>query len=292
MSQAYYGRSIIKPPEWTDLIPLYFFSGGLAGACATLAFAARLRKNDRLARTMLCGSAAATALSTYCLIADLKRPERFLNMLRVFKPTSPMSVGVYIFSAFAGSIFLAAGAELTAIARPWGRITEGIAALLGPIMSVYTGVLIGDTVIPAWHRGRRTMPLLFAATSASSAGAFGMFFGPKDGGAAARRLAIGGALGIPLALERLRAEVGSAQWEAYELGQAGMLARSARFLNIAGAICALVARRRNAMARVAGALLLGGGLAERFAIYRAGVASARDPKYVIESQRARAGSFS
>ena len=118
---GYYGRNMIKPPEWTDLIPTYFFTGGLAGTCAALAFAERLAKNDELARVMLFGAAAGTAVSGFCLIADLKRPERFLNMLRVFKITSPMSVGVYIFSAFGGATTIALASEVTGVLRPIGR---------------------------------------------------------------------------------------------------------------------------------------------------------------------------
>jgi formate-dependent nitrite reductase membrane component NrfD len=282
---GYYGRPMIKPPEWTDLIPTYFFTGGLAGTAATLAFIERLAKNDELARTMLLGAAAGSAVSAFCLIADLKRPERFMNMLRVFKPTSPMSVGVYLFSAFSSSTFLAAACELTGILRPIGRIFEAGAALLGPPMSVYTAVLIGDTVVPAWHYARTSLPRLFAATSALSAGGYGLVAAPVASAGAARRLAMMGGIGAILALERVHLELGPRQQQAYERGQALTLSKAARALTIAGTAAAVFSKRNGAVARIAGALLLAAGVAERFAIYRAGCISAKDPSFTIEAQR-------
>lgn len=284
--QGYYGRPIVKPPAWTDLIPLYFFSGGLSGAAATLALCERLAKNDRLARPLVYGAALGSAVSAVCLIADLKRPARFLNMLRVFKPTSPMSVGVYIFSAFGGSITIAAAADLTGIARPAGRIFEAIAGLIGPVMSVYTAVLVGDTVIPAWRLPRNSLPALFAATSATSAGAYGLLFAPARFSGPARNLAMAGGLATIAALESLHHEIGPAQDEAYRKGEAGKLAQAARICNIAGIACAAFAKNSEGLSKLAGALLLAGGLAERFAVYRAGCASAKDPKYAIEASRA------
>lgn len=286
---GYYGRSMVKPPEWTDLIPTYFFVGGLAGASAVLAFTERLAKNDALARTMTLTAAAGSAISAYCLIADLKRPERFINMLRVFKPTSPMSMGVYVFSAFGGATTIAAASELTGILRPVGRIFEGIAALLGPVMAVYTSVLIGDTVIPAWHYGRESMPLLFASTSAATAGAAGMLFAPARDARPARRLALLGGLAMPLALERLHMELGPRQEEAYKKQQAAVFSKAAKILNYAGLAAAVFAKDNDVASKIAGSLLLAAGVAERFGIYRAGCVSAKDPSYTIDAQRRRIG---
>jgi hypothetical protein len=286
---GYYGRSMIKPPEWTDLIPTYFFVGGLSGASAVLAFTERLARNDRLARTMIFTAAAGSGISAYCLIADLKRPERFMNMLRVFKPTSPMSMGVYVFSVFGGATTLAAASELTGILRPVGRVFEGIAALLGPVMAVYTSVLISDTVVPAWHYGRESMPLVFAATSAATAGAAGMLFTPARAARPARRLALAGGLTMPFALERLHMELGPRQDEAYKSGQAEPLSKAAKMLNYAGLAAAVFAKDNDVLSKIAGTLLLAAGVAERFGIFRAGCVSAKDPSYTIDAQRRRIG---
>ena len=285
MSEGYYGRPIVKPPAWTDLIPTYFFAGGLAGTAATLALAERTARNDRLARTMIFGAAAGCAVSAFCLIADLKKPERFMKMLRVVKPTSPMSIGVYIFSAFSGSVFIAAGSEITGVARPAGRFFEAIAGLLGPVMSVYTAVLVGDTVLPAWYLPRKTLPGLFAATSASSAGAWGLLFASARDSGSARRLALVGGTAMVALLQGLHNEIGPAQSEAYSKGEAGALARYARVLNVSGIVCAALGKNSNPISKIAGALLLAGALTERFAVYRAGCASAKDPKFVLEAQK-------
>jgi formate-dependent nitrite reductase membrane component NrfD len=283
---GYYGRPIVKPPAWTDLIPTYFFAGGLAGAAATLALAERTARNDRLARTMIFGAAAGCAVSTFCLIADLKKPERFMNMLRVVKPTSPMSIGVYIFSAFSGSVFIAAGSELTGVARPVGRFFEAIAGLIGPVMSVYTAVLVGDTVMPAWYLPRKTLPGLFAATSAASAGGWGLLFASARDSGSARRLALLGGTAMVALLQALHNEIGPAQSEAYSKGEAGALARTAQVLNVSGIVCAALGKNSDAISKIAGGLLLAGTFTERFAVYRAGCASAKDPKFVLEAQRA------
>jgi Polysulphide reductase, NrfD len=282
---GYYGYPMIKPPEWTDLIPTYFFVGGMAGTAATIASAERCAKNDELAGTMILGAAAGSAVSAFCLIADLKRPERFINMLRVFKPTSPMSMGVYIFSAFSGATFIAAAAELTGVLRPIGRVFEVVAALLGPAMSTYTAVLIGDTVVPAWQYGRRTLPLLFAATSASTAAGWGLVFGNGNAGTPRRLASIAGPA-VLFTLQRLHHELGPRQKGAYETGEAALYSKAAKVLNTAGTIAAIASTKSSALAKLAGALLLAGGLSERFGVFRAGCNSARDPSYTIDAQAA------
>src|SRR3954453_4662972 len=98
MTTSYYGKPVIKEPVWTPEIPAYFFTGGLGGASAGLALAAELAGGDVLARRAWAVSLGALGVSPALLISDLGRPARFLNMLRVFKVTSPMSVGTWILS--------------------------------------------------------------------------------------------------------------------------------------------------------------------------------------------------
>lgn len=285
---AYYGNPIVKPPEWTDLIPVYFWAGGMGGACASLALTQRVRRNDDLARTLVFGAAAATLVSAFCLIFDLKKPSRFMNMLRVFKPTSPMSMGTYVFSLFGGAVLTAAACEMTGEMQPLGRTAEAVAGAIGPVMSVYTAVLISDTAVPAWYLGRKTMPMLFAATSAATAGGFGVLFGPAHKSGAARRLAIAGAAAIPVALSRLHREVGTFQGKAYKEGPARVLADAARAANLAGLACILISGKLSVAARTGGALLLAAGLLERFAVMRAGRESAKNPAFTIDAQQPQA----
>ena len=78
--------------------------------------APQLSGRPALARPLKLGAAGAISLSLVALVHDLGRPARFLNMLRVFKPTSPMSVGVWILSAYAPAAGAAALGELRATA--------------------------------------------------------------------------------------------------------------------------------------------------------------------------------
>src|SRR5438309_9598946 len=89
---SYHGQPVLKEPVWTWEIPFYFFTGGLAGASAGLAELSRLRGNDELARRAWIAGLAGVSMSPVFLISDLGKPARFLNMLRMFKVTSPMSV--------------------------------------------------------------------------------------------------------------------------------------------------------------------------------------------------------
>ena len=281
---GYYGRPIVKPPEWTALIPIYFWAGGWAGTSATLALGVRLARKPRAARALTFCAAAGAALSALCLIADLKKPQRFHHMLRVFKPTSPMSVGVYLFSAFGGAAMTAAFSELTGITPFIGHLGETVAGLTGPLMSVYTSVLISDTVMPAWHHARTSLPLLFAMTSASTAGGLGMCVISAADAKPSRRLALIGGTGVPFALHRLHAELGEFQSKPYRMGKAGTLSHAARLLNIGGTLCTLLVGRNERAAKIAGAMLLAAGLAERFAVYHAGKISAQDPRFTIAAQ--------
>ncbi len=77
--------------------------------------------------------------------------------------------------------------------------------------------------------------------------------------------------------------------EPYREGEAGRFSRLAKALTASGAVVTALAGRRRAGAIAGGALLLGGGLAERWAVYKAGFQSVRDPRYVVRSQRARLG---
>src|SRR6184192_3534810 len=98
---GYYGQPVVKPPVWTWEVPLYFCMGGLAGMSAVIASAAVLFHHIDLARAaMWLAAIAGAVLSPLLLIMDLGRPRLFLNMLRVFKHRSPMSMGAWILTAF------------------------------------------------------------------------------------------------------------------------------------------------------------------------------------------------
>jgi hypothetical protein len=277
MSDSYYGRPILKAPVWTWEIPTYFFFGGMAGAAAPFALISELRGDEALARRAWLVALAGVAASPPLLISDLGRRERFHHMMRVFKPTSPMSVG-----SSSTAIGLATARSVLGWFPRLGR-AAGATAVLGPALSTYTAVLVADTAIPAWHEARRELPFVFAAGSAMSAGSAVALAG---GGAAARRLALAGAAGelaATTAMERRLGELG----EPYREREAGRFARAAKAMTAAGGMVMALRGRRRA-GRMAGAgLMLAGAMATRWSVYKAGFQSAADPKYVVAPQRAR-----
>src|SRR5436305_8442111 len=100
-ARDYYGQPLLKEPVWTWEVPAYFFVGGAAGAAAVVGAAAQVARADRdLVNDARWIAGAGALLSGPLLVADLGRPERFLNMLRVFKVQSPMSVGAWTLTAF------------------------------------------------------------------------------------------------------------------------------------------------------------------------------------------------
>jgi Polysulphide reductase, NrfD len=174
---GYYGIPLLKKPTWTWEIPLYFFAGGAAGAAAVVGSIADYTGADRrLVRDARWIAAAGAVLSPALLIKDLGRPERFLNMLRVFKPQSPMSVGVWTLLGFSSGAAAAAFAEFMrgryGPSLPLSIIENaGSAASLvfGLPFSNYTGVLIGATVIPAWNQNITDLPIHFGMSGLSTA---------------------------------------------------------------------------------------------------------------------------
>ena len=283
----YYGRPIIKEPVWTPEIPIYFFTGGLAGASAGLAFMAERTGNEVLARRAWIAALGGVAVSPALLISDLGVPTRFLNMLRMFKVTSPMSVGSWILSVSGVSTGLAAVNSLTGLFPVLGKASKPVAALFGLPLSTYTGALIANTSVPIWHNGRRTLPALFAAGAAASAGAAATVMTPVRHAAPARRLAIIGAASELVATNVMEEHLGGVA-QPYHEGSSGTLTRVAKVLTaVGGMTIGAWGHRRRSAAVIGGGALLAGALTERFAVFRAGFESAKDPKFTVGPQRER-----
>jgi hypothetical protein len=285
--RSYYGRPVIKEPTWTWEIPTYFFTGGLAGASSLLSTGAKLTGNEKLSRSALYIGAVADLVSPALLISDLGRPERFHHMLRVVKVTSPMNVGSWVLLVSGGASTTAALLELLGRLKPIKLVAEAVATLAGPPLATYTGVLIADTAVPVWHDGRQELPWIFGASAAASAGAASCaFLQPEDAGPA-RRLALAGVLAEGALMQLMELRLGKVG-EVYREGAAGKLSWAAKGLATAGA--ALLARRgkksRSALV-LGGAMVCAGEMCVRWTVYKAGFQSARDPKYVVESQRQR-----
>ena len=293
---SYYGRPVLKETVWGPDIPSYLFLGGLAGASSALAAAADLSGHPELARTAKAGAAGAISLSMVALVHDLGRPARFINMLRVFKVTSPMSVGTWILSGYTP---LALGAAACAVTGKLPRASLAAtlpAAVLGTGVATYTSVLLCDTAVPAWHEGHREMPFLFAGSATAAAGGLGMLAVRPDRAKQAVTFGVLGAA-VELTAKRLLLRRLGPAAEAYQQGRAGTLLRAAEVLTAAGLAGAVLAGtglagtglagRSRAGAVLSGAALMAASALTRFGVFEAGRASARDPKYTVKPQRQR-----
>ena len=284
--RSYYGRPILKRPVWTDEIPAYYFTGGLAGASASLALGARLTGNDRLARSALTAAAAGVTASLPLLVDDLGRPERFHHMLRVLRPTSPMNVGSWLLTGLGPAAVAAAACDRLGIFPRLGRLAETVAGVLGPAVSTYTAVLVADTAVPVWHEAGRELPMVFAASSAASAGGAAAVLTPTAAAGPARRLAVGGALAELAAVEVMRRRLGSLA-EPYDQQPARRYAGLSRACTASGALLLGAFGRRRPAAVAGGLLTMAGAAFQRFAVHKAGFGSVADPRYVVEPQRER-----
>jgi formate-dependent nitrite reductase membrane component NrfD len=285
---SYYGRPVIKPPVWQSPdVPGYLFLGGLAGASSVLAAFSQLTGNHELARAAKTTATGAIGLSAVALVRDLGRPERFLNMMRVFKVTSPMSVGSWLLASYGPCAGAAAASVVTGRLPRAGALATVGAAALGPGIATYTAALLCDTAVPAWHDGHREMPYLFAGSAASAAGGLGMLaVRPEHAGQAVRFAVLGAAVELTaksLLLRRLGPIA-----EPYQSGRPGKLMETAEVLTAAGLAGAVLAGGRSRAATViSGAALVAASALTRFGVFEAGFASAKDPKYTVGPQRER-----
>ena len=301
--RSYYGLPLLKQPVWKWFIPAYFFTGGLAGACAVLGAAAQAaggRGTAGLVRRCRVAATAGAAASAVLLVADLGRPARFLYMLRVFRPTSPMNMGTWILSGFGGLAGVATvPAVLPRAPRALARAADLAgygAGVLGLPLVGYTGVLVANTAVPVWQGTRNTLPILFAFSGAVSAGALFQLWPARQAGAEmARRfgrLAKGAELAVSFALDAEAAAHAPRVARPLHRGVSGAMLQAARALVAVSLALDLwparrTRRRPGARPRdtIAGSLALAGTLLLRFGVVAAGRASSRDPRASFDMQR-------
>jgi hypothetical protein len=207
-------------------------------------------------------------------------------MLRVFKVTSPMSVGSWLLTAYGPAAAAAAACAVTGRLPRVGAAASAVAAALGMGVATYTAALIADTATPAWHEGHREMPYVFAGSAASAAGGLGMLAVAPPGSRQAIRFAVLGATMELAAKSVLLQRIGDVA-ESYRHGQAGQLMEAAEVLTAAGLAGAVLASRSRPATAFAGLALLASSALTRFGIFMAGQASARDPAYTVGPQRER-----
>lgn len=275
--RGYYGRPVIKPPVWTWEVPLYFFVGGVAGGAAVLAGAADIAGYDRdFVRAAAWMAAGGALVAPVLLIMDLGRPHRFLNMLRIFKIESPMSIGAWILAAF-GAVTVTAAVSMEIAVPPWiGTSLLLIAIPLGAALATYTGVLIGATVVPVWFTHHRLLPFHFGVVALGGAAALLELVGHRVVplyiiGLAAAAIETGVGVWLELGPEtRINAPL--------RQGRPGAMMRGAALLT--GPV-ALVARVLGPVG-LAAVAFLAGSLLSRYGWMEAGRRSALEPAAVLD----------
>ena len=178
---SYFGLPAIKAPVWSWYVPAYFFVGGTAAGAyiaATLADIVGRREDQAYVRAGRLVALLGLLVSPPLLILDLGRPERFLNMLRMFKPRSMMNTGSWGLSFFGLFAGLATLVELLQWIGPRRAPLRLLAAALRPMSWIgvlpafyvgsYTGLLLSTTNVPLWARNHRLLGSLFFSSAMGS----------------------------------------------------------------------------------------------------------------------------
>lgn len=286
---GYYGEPVVRPPVWTWEIPVYFFVGGAGGMSAVIALAAALFHRVDVARMSILLSVVAAIVSPILLIMDLGRPRRFMNMLRVFKAQSPMSVGAWVLVLFTICVvptFIAlelhargiVAGSADAMSRMIGGALVVGSAIFGVMLATYTGVLIGATSIPVWFTHRVLLPIHFGVAGLGSAAALLELIGYRITPLNALGY-VAASIEVVLALSLLINRRGAADRALYE-AHAGWLIAAAELL--AGPVSLIL--RVFALVRLAAITFIAGALLSRFGWLAAGRISGRDPQATFASQ--------
>jgi formate-dependent nitrite reductase membrane component NrfD len=175
LGDSYYGLPVVKAPHWRWLVIFYFFLGGISGASFTIGTVANLfGRNRAVERAARYVSVAALIPCPPLLILDLGRPERFMNMLRVVKLKSPMSLGSWALSGLGACVSIEAGLQIAsdlAGRRVAQRLRDAVGILGLPFsifLSGYTGVLLAATNIPLWWRASPFLAPTFVSSAFST----------------------------------------------------------------------------------------------------------------------------
>jgi Polysulphide reductase, NrfD len=287
---GYYGQPLLKPPVWTWEIPVYFFVGGIAGMAAVIAFAAAVFHHVDLARMSILLAAIGAIVSPILLTLDLGRPRLFLNMLRVFKYKSVMSMGAWIVTFFGACAIPALLAlelhtrhvfigNLDQLIRIVAALLIFASAILGLLLATYTGVLLGATAIPAWYLHRVLLPIHFGTAGLGSAAALLELFRHRI--PALNAIGFVAAIGESLLWLWLELDKHGAADRALYEARSGWLIRCGEIFS--GPVALLL--RLVGFVPFAAISFLAGAVLSRFGWVSAGKICACDPEAVLAAQK-------
>lgn len=300
--QGYYRQPLLKEPQWTPLIPFYFFVGGASGSLGVIGSLADLIADEGdLARKARWMAFAGACLSGALLVIDLGRPSRFLNMLRVFKPQSAMSMGSWVLSGFSASAAASSIADLVEMelgnkigADSLASVLRGLGrtgcVLFGMPFHNYTGVLIGATAIPVWNNRIRSLPREFGMSGLQSAVSLLELTGEADSAALNGIGLFSAAFESWEGIDLLRTKHRSLK--PAKSGWSGLLVQLAGALSgpvpIALRIASIFAKDKKRLRQAAAVSGIAGSLLMRYGWVHAGTVSSRDwriPLDIPESEQ-------
>lgn len=297
---SYYDRPIVKAPPWGAPIAIYLFTGGMAGALGVIQLGADITGRPLLRRNARLVAIGALSVGTAALIEDLGKPTRFLNMMRVVKLSSPMSLGTWILTGYGVGIGMAFANEVDRLLdeklplqaiRPLARALEAPsamqAAVFGAPLAAYTSALLGSTSVPTWQAAGKNLGPLFAASAAMAASGAMLMTTPVREAGPVRLLGTFAAVADVVAGKVMKQDMHELEREPLETGQPGKKMHWAEILTIAGGVTTLVAGRWRPAAIAGGVMMVAGSALTRFGVLEAGLESVKDPRRVVIPQKER-----
>lgn len=176
--ETYYEMPVVKHSHYQWLTVGSFYSEGIGGAAQFIATLIDLigREEDRpLVRSGRYLALGGGLVAPTLLISSMHTPQRFYNFLRIFRTTSPMSIGSWSLTLFG---FLSGNAAVGQLLedlgfKSAGRWTSRIFAIpasaTGGMTALYIGTELEETSTPLWASAFPLLSPLFASTNASNA---------------------------------------------------------------------------------------------------------------------------
>jgi len=311
--ETYYGQSSVKPSPFEWKVALYVYVAGPAGSSqiiATLADRLGDERDETIVRNGRTLALVGAAIGAPLLIIDLKTPERFYNMLRIYRTSSPMSFGSYILTGFGLTSGLVALGHLMGERRRDGSrspmrraadMAQVPAAFLGAGMSTYTAAMLSATSTPLWAASPRAMAVQFGTSSMATAAA-ALSLGEQIAGNPENCRRLDGLAAISAASELVASALAERRHHEVGVGEtlregpvgtsykAGALALGLGVPLACHTINALKKRPSRGLSVLGSLALLAGGMVMRQAIFEAGNKSAKRPDdYFRLTQRAPEG---
>jgi hypothetical protein len=152
---------VTKAPAWHGLVAWDMLFNGMTTGLFLVAAISELVAPDVFTSVAKAAYPVALLLllvDLLCLVLDLGDPLRFHHMLRVFKPSSPMSLGTWCLTIYSLPLTVAAAISLLPagwMTLEWVRRMAVIVGFLPALGSaIYKGVLLSTSSQPGWKDAR------------------------------------------------------------------------------------------------------------------------------------------